>query len=170
MIGILPRYNTMKCQLQSMSGTVLGSTCCKMSKINFRYPTYHEIPVTVNKCQVSYLEMLGTYSTAGSYTRNCQVLKCHIHELQQVYIWNWNVIYMNYSRKIHETVRYWNVIYMNYSRKYMKLSGIEMSYTWTTAGKYMKVSGIEMSYTWTTAENTWNSQILKCHTAGMSHT
>ena len=30
MIGILPRYNTMKCQLQSMSGTLLG-TCRKMS-------------------------------------------------------------------------------------------------------------------------------------------
>ena len=30
MIGILPRYNTMKCQLQSMSGTLLG-TCCNVS-------------------------------------------------------------------------------------------------------------------------------------------
>ena len=61
---------------------------------------------------------------------------------------------------IHETVRYWNVIYMNYSRYTYET---EMSYTWTTAGKYMKQSGIEMSYTWTTAENTWNSQVLKCH-------
>ena len=52
---------------------------------------YHEMPATVNllgtcckslatitiyQCQVSYLEMLGTYPIAGTYTWNCQVLKC----------------------------------------------------------------------------------------------
>ena len=51
------RYDTMKCQLQSMSGILLG-TCCKMS-------------ATINKCLVLYLEMLGTYPIAG-----IQVLKC----------------------------------------------------------------------------------------------
>ena len=44
MIGILPRYNTMKGQLQSMSGTLLG-TCRKMSdKVQ-------------NKFQVAYLHV-----------------------------------------------------------------------------------------------------------------
>ena len=52
MIGLLPRCNTMKCQLQSMSGTLLG-TCCKMLAT-----------ITINKCQVRYLEMLGTYPRA----------------------------------------------------------------------------------------------------------
>ena len=59
----------MKCHLQSMAGTLLG-TCCKMS-------------ATINKCVVPYLEMLGTYPIAG-----IQVLKCHKHDLQQVSGWN----------------------------------------------------------------------------------
>ena len=42
MIGILPSYNAMKCQLQSMSGILPGSslldTCHKMSAtVNVRY-------------------------------------------------------------------------------------------------------------------------------------
>ena len=51
MIGILPRYNTMKYQLL-MSDTLVG-TCCKMSA------------TVQNKCQASYLEMLGTHPIAG---------------------------------------------------------------------------------------------------------
>ena len=51
MIGIIPSYNAMKCQLQSMSGSLLG-TCHKMS-------------ATVN---VRYIEMLGTYPIACRYT------------------------------------------------------------------------------------------------------
>ena len=61
MIGILRRYSTMKCQLQA----TLLSTCSKMSKLVFRYPTYHEMSATINKCQGSYLEMLDTYPIAG---------------------------------------------------------------------------------------------------------
>ena len=30
---------------------------------------YHEMPVTINKCQISFLEMLGTYSIAGIYMK-----------------------------------------------------------------------------------------------------
>ena len=44
MIGILPGYNTTKCQLQSLSGTLL-STCCKMSD------------TVQNKFQVAYLHV-----------------------------------------------------------------------------------------------------------------
>ena len=80
MIGISPWYSTMKCQLQSMSGT--SAKCKLQSKINFRYPTYHEISVPVNTCQVPYLEMLGTCPTAG------------IHETVRY----WNVIYTTRSR------------------------------------------------------------------------
>ena len=47
MRGILSRYNTMKCQLQSMSGNLLGTQL--QSKINF---AYHEMLPTINKCQV----------------------------------------------------------------------------------------------------------------------
>ena len=57
MVGTLPRYNTMKCQLQSMSGTSLG-TCCKMSAIVQNKFQVSYLPRNVNKCQVSYL---GTY-------------------------------------------------------------------------------------------------------------
>ena len=67
MIGILTRYNAMKCQLQSMSGTSLD-TCRKMSATvqnKFHVSYYHEMSVTINKCLVSYLEMLGTYPIAG---------------------------------------------------------------------------------------------------------
>jgi len=57
MIGILPSYNTMKCQPQSMSGT-LPDTCHKLSAtVNVRY---------WNVGYISY----------GRYTWNCQVLKC----------------------------------------------------------------------------------------------
>ena len=42
MIGILPRYNTMKCQLQAMSGTLLGR-CRKMSAIVQNKLTYHQM-------------------------------------------------------------------------------------------------------------------------------
>ena len=67
MIGILPRYNTTKCQLQSMSGTLLG-TCRKMSATvqNKFQVSYLHVPqkmsATINKCPVSYLE---TYPVAG---------------------------------------------------------------------------------------------------------
>ena len=59
MIGILPRYNTMKCLLQSMSGTLLG-TCRKMSATvqNKSYPPSINV-------RYQYLEMLGTRPTAG---------------------------------------------------------------------------------------------------------
>ena len=51
-IGILPRPNTMTCQLQSSSGSLPG--------------THHNMSATVqNKCQVSYLVMLGTHPIAG---------------------------------------------------------------------------------------------------------
>ena len=103
---------TMKCLLQSMSGTLLG-TCRKMSAT---------VQNLTTKCQLlvklSYLQMLGTYPTAGihetvrkwnvlymtysRYTWNCQEVKCPIHDLQQVYT---------------------------------KLSGIEMSYTWPRVHK-----------------------------------
>ena len=55
----------MKCQLQSMSDTLLG-TCCKMLAT-----------ITINECQVSHLEMLGTYLIAGIHETVTQVLKCH---------------------------------------------------------------------------------------------
>ena len=45
----------------------------QLSRINFRYFTYHEMSTTVNKCQVSYLGMLDTYSRYD-YTQNSQVL------------------------------------------------------------------------------------------------
>ena len=66
-IGILPKYNTMKCHLQSMSGTLLGrhaAKCQLQFKINFRYLTHHKMSATINKCLVSYLEMLRTYPIA----------------------------------------------------------------------------------------------------------
>ena len=73
MIGILPSYNTMKYHCSYNQFQVPYQVdlyiCCKMS---IRYLTYHEMSATINKCQVSYLEMLGTYLIAG------------IHELQQV--------------------------------------------------------------------------------------
>ena len=50
MIGVLPRYNTMKCQLQSMSGTLLG-TWCNMSA------------TVQNKFQVAYLPQNVKYRT-----------------------------------------------------------------------------------------------------------
>ena len=75
MIGILPRYNSMKCLPQSMSGTLLG-TCCKMSATvqnkcvcyvhcvgQLRLPV---LPRTVNKCQVSYIyPIAGLHETVG---------------------------------------------------------------------------------------------------------
>ena len=54
----------MKSQLQSMSGTLLG-TCCKTTVQNKFQVPYHEMSATVNKCQASYLEMLGTYPIVG---------------------------------------------------------------------------------------------------------
>ena len=41
--------------------------CCKMSaavEINFMYLTYNKMSATINKCQLSCLEMLGTYPIA----------------------------------------------------------------------------------------------------------
>jgi len=49
--------------------------------------------------------MVQVSCTMGFYTWNCQVLKCHIHDL-------------------HETVRYWNVVYMTCSRYGWELSDI----------------------------------------------
>ena len=43
----------MKFQVQSISDTLIG-TCCKMLAT-----------ITINECQISYLEMSGTYLTAG---------------------------------------------------------------------------------------------------------
>ena len=62
--------------IQSMSGMLLG-TCHNMSAINSGimleivsyspkwYLTCHKMSVTINKCQVLYLEMLGTHPIAG---------------------------------------------------------------------------------------------------------
>ena len=62
------RYNTIKFQLQSMSGTLLG-TCCKMSatvqnEFQISYPPQN-VSYTVKKYQVSYLEMSYTRPVAG---------------------------------------------------------------------------------------------------------
>ena len=49
MIGVLPRYNTMKCQLQSMSGTLLGTwynMSATVQNMNFRYLTNHKMSST----------------------------------------------------------------------------------------------------------------------------
>ena len=55
-IGVL---TTMKCQLQSMSNTLLSKyACCKMLAT-----------VTINECQVPYLEMLGTYLIQQVYMK-----------------------------------------------------------------------------------------------------
>ena len=43
--------------------------------IYFRYRTCHEMSLTVNKCQVSYLEMLGTHPIAKLYNYN-NLLNC----------------------------------------------------------------------------------------------
>ena len=59
------RYNAMKCQLQSMSGTLLGIHAGKCQLQSNILPTTKCQLHAVNKCRVSYLEMLGTYSIAG---------------------------------------------------------------------------------------------------------
>ena len=63
----------MPLQLQPMSGTLPGRSIYAAKCPSGILITYHEMSATINKCQVSYLEMLGTYLIAG------------IHELQQVY-------------------------------------------------------------------------------------
>ena len=60
---------------------------------------------------VKYHTRNVSYIFNSRSTWNCQVLKCHIHDL--------------YIVGLHETVRYWNVIH---DLVYTKLSGIEMSY------------------------------------------
>ena len=47
-------------------------TCCNMSakvQKNFCYLTYKKMSATINKCQVSYLEMSDTYSIADIYMK-----------------------------------------------------------------------------------------------------
>ena len=59
----------MKYQLQSMLGTLVG-TCRKMSATvqnKFKVSYLPRMSATINKCQVSYLVMLGTYPIAGVY-------------------------------------------------------------------------------------------------------
>ena len=44
----------------------------KKNNMNMEIPAwvqYHEMSVTINKCQISFLEMLGTYSIAGIYMK-----------------------------------------------------------------------------------------------------
>ena len=87
MISTLPRYNTMKCQLQSMSGTLLG-TCRKMSAtIQNKFSGI--LPTT--KCQLlpitsGIIPRNVRYMSYNKYTWNCQVLKCHIHDLEQIWL------------------------------------------------------------------------------------
>ena len=70
MIGILSRYNTMKCHLQPMSGTLLG-TCHKMSGI---VQKMFQGMLLTTKCQllqsinVLFLETLGTSLSDSRYT------------------------------------------------------------------------------------------------------
>ena len=54
MKGILPRYSTMKYQLQAVSGTLLGILPQMSATVpnKFRYLTYHEMSATISKCQV----------------------------------------------------------------------------------------------------------------------
>ena len=57
MIGILPSYNTMKCQPQSMSGTLLG--------------TYHKMSATVSVWYWNVIDMTYSMKLSGiemSYT------------------------------------------------------------------------------------------------------
>ena len=62
MIGILPKYNTMNaCQLQSMSGTLLGM-CCKMSA------------TVQNKVQVSHLPRNVSYYHRYIIPRNVRYI------------------------------------------------------------------------------------------------
>ena len=76
MICILLKYNTMKCQLQSMSGTLLG-TCCKMSalvqcKIIFSYLSYHKMSATINKCQIpKYITYSRLYMKPSGIEMTC---------------------------------------------------------------------------------------------------
>ena len=70
----IPRYNTMKCQLKSTLGTLL-CICRKMS-VNFWYLT--------TKCQL--LLIYVRYIACTRYTWNCQVFKCPIQDLQQVWL------------------------------------------------------------------------------------
>ena len=57
MVGILPKYNTVTCQLQSMSGSLLGTYQLQSKQISGILPTTKGQLL----CQVSYQEMLGTY-------------------------------------------------------------------------------------------------------------
>ena len=129
----------MKCQLKSMSGTILG-TCCKMSAtVQNKFTTNCQllaiyqwlsgiIPRNVRYMKLSGIEMSYTRPIAGihetvrywnvRHTWNCQVLKCHIHDLWQLYI-KLSGIEMSYTwpvAGIHKTVRYWNVMYMTCGR------------------------------------------------------
>ena len=61
MIGVLPGYNTMKCQLQS-SGTL--HTKYMVQNVSYS-PKYISSILPTTKYQVSYLGMIGTYPTAG---------------------------------------------------------------------------------------------------------
>ena len=61
--GMLP---TMKCRLQY-----------------FWYVTHHEMSA-INECQV--LPRNVRYIFYSRYTQNCQVLKCLIHDLKQVWL------------------------------------------------------------------------------------
>jgi len=79
MIGILP---TMKCQLQPMSGTLVG-TCHKMSA------------TVQNKFQVSYLKL------------KCQLLTINV---RLVMLTGSYTSYSRNPIHVHETLRCWNVI------------------------------------------------------------
>ena len=54
------------CQLQSMSSTLCHKISATVqSKINFRCLAYHKMIATISKCQLSYLELLGTCPIVG---------------------------------------------------------------------------------------------------------
>ena len=83
MIGIYQgTIATVKFQLRSMSGTLL-CTCCKMSKIGFRYvATYHEMSATINKYQVIPRNFIQIHVLQTKLSG----IECHIHDMQQVWL------------------------------------------------------------------------------------
>ena len=66
-ITTIGRHNTMKCQLQSMSGTLLDTHMSATVQNKFQVSYLTRNVSYINKCQVSYLEMLGTYPIASMH-------------------------------------------------------------------------------------------------------
>ena len=57
----------MQSTIKSMSGTLLGihAAKCQLQSKYILGLTYHRMSAIINKCQVPYLEMLGTHPIAG---------------------------------------------------------------------------------------------------------